>query len=228
MMVERHGSSASSEGAQGSISGRVRTVSRWATTLLALGLLALLGLAARSTSPPVPELPLAVDPQPVAVREPVVAPPSAPEVSFGVPERIMIPSIGVDAPVVRVGVTPEGAMESPEGREDTGWYERGARPGDVGSAVIAGHSGYRTGRAVFDDLEQLKPGDVIYIVDETGTRIEFRVRESRLYAPGDAPREVFVSDGGRHLNLITCTGAWDSSAGTHSQRLVVFSDAVIP
>lgn len=146
--------------------------------------------------------------------------------TFAAPVRLQIPSIGVDAPVVRVGVTPEGVMESPEGRDDTGWYERGPHPGEQGSAVIAGHSGYRTGPAVFDDLEQVEVGDTIAVVDETGTTIEFRVRETRLYSPSDRPAEVFSSDGGRHLNLITCTGAWDSSAGTHSQRLVVFSDAV--
>jgi hypothetical protein len=31
-----------------------------------------------------------------------------------------------------------------------------------------------------------------------------------------------------HLNLITCTGSWDSAAGTHSKRLVVFADATLP
>lgn len=204
---------------------RTRRMSRPARALLALALLAFLGgvvwLASLQSSPPEPE------PAPVAAREPVVEPPIEPQVSFGVPARLLIPNLEIDAPVIRVGVTDDGVMESPEGRDDTGWYERGARPGDVGSAVIAGHSGYRTGRAVFDDLERLQAGDVIYVVDDSGERIEFRVRESRLYAPDEAPTEVFVSDGGRHLNLITCTGAWDSSAGTHTQRLVVFTDAVI-
>jgi sortase A len=94
--------------------------------------------------------------------------------------------------------------------------------------VIAGHSGYRTGPAVFDDLEALQPGDRIYVVDDAGTTIEFTVRESREYGPYERPEEVFASNEGRHLNLITCTGSWDSAAGTHSKRLVVFADATLP
>jgi hypothetical protein len=34
---------------------------------------------------------------------------------------------------------------------------------------------------------------------------------------------VFAPSTGRRLNLITCTGAFDVAAGTHSQRLVVFA-----
>lgn len=167
-------------------------------------------------------------PAPVAVSEkPAEHPTAPPDPVFAPPSRLRIPAIGVDAPVVRVGLTPGGAMASPEGREDTGWYENGPRPGERGSAVIAGHAGYRTGHAVFDDLTEVRVGDVISVVDEDGATIEFRVRETRLYGRADSAPEVFSSEGeGTHLNLVTCTGVWDSGAGTHSQRLVVFSDAV--
>jgi len=202
--------------------GRTRTVSRLARALVALAVLALGTLALIQLN----NRPLPAPPAPVAESERRVEPPVKQTLTFAAPVRLQIPGIGVDAPVVRVGVTPEGAMDSPEGAEDTGWYERGPRPGEQGSAVIAGHSGYRTGPAVFDDLEQVKVGDTIVVVDATGATIEFRVRETRLYSPTDRPAEVFASDEGRHLNLITCTGAWDSSAGTHAQRLVVFSDAI--
>jgi sortase A len=203
---------------------RTRKMSRLARALVALALLALGGFLIWSLLPDEP----AEVPAPVAVSEPTVEEPEpvAPKLSFGVPVLLRIPSIDIEAPVVTVGLTEDGAMASPEGAEDTGWYELGPRPGEQGSAVIAGHSGYRTGPAVFDDLEQVKVGDTIVVVDETGATIEFRVRETRLYSPTDRPAEVFASDEGRHLNLITCTGAWDSSAGTHSQRLVVFSDVV--
>lgn len=167
---------------------------------------------------------IAGEPAPVAVSERRVTPP--PEPTFAPPARLRIPRISVDAPVVAVGVTPEGAMASPERREDTGWFDRGPHPGERGSAVIAGHSGYRSGHAVFDELGQVQIGDPIYVVDKEGATIEFRVRETRYYRPGDSPAEVFSRADGAHLNLVTCTGAWDSSAGTHSQRLVVFADAV--
>jgi sortase A len=205
-------------------SGSPRNVSRLARAILALALLALGGFLLWSL---LTEEPAEV-PTPVAVREPEVAAPSAPVPSFGVPVRLRIPALNVEAAVVTVGLTAEGAMDSPEGAENTGWYELGPRPGEQGSAVIAGHSGYRTGPAVFDDLEALQPGDRIYVVDDAGTTIEFTVRESREYDPYERPEEVFASNEGRHLNLITCTGSWDSAAGTHSKRLVVFADATLP
>lgn len=206
-------------------SGRPRSVSRLARAIFALALLALGGFLLWSLLPDEP----AEAPAPVAVSEPAVEEPepAAPEPSFGVPVLLRIPSINIEAPVVTVGLTEAGDMDSPEGAENTGWYELGPRPGEQGSAVIAGHSGYRTGPAVFDDLGDVKPGDSIYVVDEAGTTIVFTVRESRLYDPDARPEEVFLSDEGRHLNLITCTGPWDSSAGSHSKRLVVFSDAVL-
>jgi hypothetical protein len=126
----------------------------WPGRSLALALLALGGFILWSLLPDDP----AEVPSPVAVREHEVAAPSAPVPSFGVPVRLRIPALNVEAPVVTVGLTEEGAMDSPEGAEDTGWYELGPRPGEQGSAVIAGHSGYRTGPAVFDDLEAVRAG----------------------------------------------------------------------
>ncbi len=51
-----------------------------------------------------------------------------------------------------------------------------------GSSVIAGHYGWKDGKAAaFDDLYKVKPGDDIYIEDDKGGTITFVVRESRLY-----------------------------------------------
>ena len=208
---------------------RTRKMSRLARAAAALAVLALGALAIWYLMPVDSEAPPEEPLAPVAVSERQVEPPELPrpEPTFSVPVGLRIPSIGVDAPVVRVGITDDGVMEAPEGPVDTGWYERGPRPGERGSAVIAGHSGYRTGPAVFDDLGQLEPGDFIYVVDEQGAQIAFTVRESREYRYYESPPEVFSRNDGHHLNLVTCTGAWDASAGTSSKRLVVFADAVL-
>jgi sortase A len=55
--------------------------------------------------------------------------------------RLQIPSIKVDAAIQYVGLTGSGSMEVPQGRADVAWYKFGPRPGDLGSAVIAGHRG---------------------------------------------------------------------------------------
>src|SRR5260221_477146 len=55
--------------------------------------------------------------------------------------RLLIPAIGVNAPIESVGVQPNGAMDTARQSpwSDVGLYTGGPRPGDRGSAVIAGH-----------------------------------------------------------------------------------------
>jgi LPXTG-site transpeptidase (sortase) family protein len=118
-------------------------------------------------------------------------------------------------------------MGTPDGPDTVAWYQRGPRPGEIGSAVVAGHFGtWEDGRgSVFDNLHQLKAGDRVFVQDEAGERISFVVRESRRFDPEADATDVFTSDDGKaHLNLITCEGDWSESAQSYSRRLVVFTD----
>jgi LPXTG-site transpeptidase (sortase) family protein len=145
------------------------------------------------------------------------------------PVRLKIPKINVDAAIEYVGVTSAGAMDVPKGPSDAAWFELGPRPGEAGSAVIAGHEGWKNGiPAVFDDLYKLAKGDKIYVEDEKGETLAFAVRSSRPYGENDDASGVFVSsDGISHLNLITCEGIWNGQKKSYSDRLVVFADKVI-
>jgi LPXTG-site transpeptidase (sortase) family protein len=143
-------------------------------------------------------------------------------------ERLKVPSIGVDAAIERVALTPDGAMDTPDGPQNVGWYSPGPYPGEEGSAVIAGHRGWKDGiPAVFDDLDRLRVGDRIIVVDDEGNEHAFIVRETRVYQKDSPAPEVFVSNEGVHLNLITCVGAWDSALQSSEERLVVFTDLVM-
>lgn len=145
----------------------------------------------------------------------------------GLPVRLKIPKINVDAAVDPMGTTPSGAMEIPSGSKNVGWYKFGPHPGDNGSAVIDGHYGrWKNGEgSVFDDLNNLEKGDILYIDDEKGATTTFVVRESRKYDPNADASDIFESsDGKAHLNLITCEGIWDKASKSYSQRLVVFTD----
>jgi LPXTG-site transpeptidase (sortase) family protein len=148
------------------------------------------------------------------------------QVSFGLPLRLKIPKINVDAAIEYVGLTPDGAMDIPKSPDEVVWFELGQRPGENGSAVIAGHYGWKDGKAAaFDNLDQLRKGDKLYIEDDKGVIISFVVRESRKYDPSADASEVFsLNDGKSHLNLITCEGVWNKDSGSYSQRLVVFTD----
>lgn len=148
------------------------------------------------------------------------------KINFGLPVRLKITGINVDAVVESVGLTSAGLMDVPKNSADVAWYNLGQRPGENGSAVMAGHYGLKNGRApVFDNLYKLLPGDKLYVEDDKGIIISFVVRESRSYDPSADASAVFSSNDGRsHLNLITCEGPWDKTAKSYSKRLVVFTD----
>ncbi|MDP2641878.1 MAG: class F sortase [bacterium] len=141
------------------------------------------------------------------------------------PARLKIPGLGIDVPVEHVGLTPEGTMGVPKGPTNVAWLNLGSRPGEVGSAVIAGHRGWKNNQeAVFDDLHKLRKGDDLYIETVAGRSIHFVVREIRVYDSDSYAPEVFSSSDGAHLNLVTCTGIWDIFKKSSTERLVVFSD----
>ncbi len=144
----------------------------------------------------------------------------------GLPLRLKIPKINLETKIEYVGLTANGEMATPEDIADVGWYQLGTRPGEEGSAVIAGHYGWEDGKASsFDELFTLDPGDKLYVEDDTGVITTFIVRENKRFNPEDSAVTVFTSnDGGAHLNLITCEGDWNRNAKSYSKRLVVFTD----
>ncbi|MEO8105001.1 MAG: class F sortase [Candidatus Saccharibacteria bacterium] len=171
-------------------------------------------------------------PASVQVRQPekVVVPsnqasPAPLEINRGIPVRLQIPSIGVDAPVEYTGVNAAGDMVAPTGTSSVGWYKLGAIPGNVGSAVMDGHVvGPKGEPAVFARLNKLKPGDQIMVVDAKGLAATFVVREVRTYSETEQHDAVFNSTSGTHLNIITCAGEWDSAQRHYLNRFVVFAD----
>ena len=148
---------------------------------------------------------------------------------IGLPNRIQIASIQVDAAIESVAIAPDGSMDVPKSIFNTAWYELGPRPGEVGSAVIDGHvDGPDGGPAVFADLKNLQQGDKISVIDDQGNAIVFQVRELRILNSDADATEIFTSsDGLAHLNLITCIGVWDKQAQSYTQRLIVFADQEI-
>lgn len=153
--------------------------------------------------------------------------PSQEQTSYGLPTRLKIPAINVDAAVEHLGLTSDGSMDVPKKGVNVAWFNLGPQPGENGSAVIAGHYGrWKNGEgSVFDNLNKLRQGDKIYIEDDKGTTLSFVVRESRSYDLNADASDVFYSnDGKSHLNLITCEGVWNAVSKSYSQRLVVFTD----
>jgi sortase (surface protein transpeptidase) len=165
-----------------------------------------------------------------SAKTPVVAVKTKPAVvahqSFrGLPARLVIPAINVNAAVEYTGRTPAGDMAVTNGSVDVGWYKYGPLPGEAGSAVMAGHVvGINGQPGIFINLSRLAPGDLVSVVDAKGQSVSFTVRASQTYNPAQADASVFNSASGTHLNLITCAGDWDAAAHHYLSRLVVFAD----
>lgn len=148
------------------------------------------------------------------------------QANFGLAVRIKIPKINVNSAIEPVSLTLDGAMDTPKSPGNVAWFEFGPLPGETGSAVIAGHYGWKDGKvAVFDNLYKLQKGDKLFMENEKGATITFVVREIRMYNSKADASDIFVSnDGKSHLNLITCNGVWDETEKSYSNRLVVFTD----
>lgn len=144
---------------------------------------------------------------------------------IALPIRLKIPSINVDATIEQVGLTPKGAMDVPKDRNNVAWFDPGTHPGQKGSAVMAGHLDWTDGqKAVFENLDTLKKGDLVVVETDNGKSVSFKVRESHIYDREVDTTDIFSSSDGSHLNLITCVGTWDKSQKSYTKRLVVFTD----
>lgn len=143
----------------------------------------------------------------------------------GTPIEFLIQRLGIVAHIESVGISGDGAMAVPTKAQDVGWYELGTNPGDIGSAVLAGHVNWDDGQdAVFTRLHELVAGDLVQVKNSLGVTKTFIVYDIKTYLVDDDTHQVFSSsDGQRNLNLITCSGVWDTLLETHKSRLVVFT-----
>ncbi|MCL6646519.1 MAG: class F sortase [Dehalococcoidia bacterium] len=144
--------------------------------------------------------------------------------------RLVIPSIGVDAPVTMRTVPSNGVMGNPNGPWDVTWYDfsnfpgLGGYPGGGGNAVFAGHVDYvNVGPAVFYRVASLKPGDVIEVRREDGQAIRYAVESVRGVSPssGDWASILSAEPGRETITLITCGGTFNPATRDYDTRMVV-------
>ena len=147
--------------------------------------------------------------------------------TIGRPLTLRVPRIEMDISLEDVGLTKTGGMDMPTSAERGGWYELGAKPGEQGNAVIAGHLDTIWGTpAAFWRLSELQPGDTVFVDDEEGTEHAFRVKEVRSYPYDASPlEEIFGASTSVQLNLITCDGDWVEAGDQYAKRLVVYTEA---
>ena len=218
---------------------------RWSLTLVAVGLALLLGAPLvwwqaqpAATVGEVPE----VSEAPTADAERVATPVQrrailtssmaadatdgpAPEPAGIEPQRLSLPSLGVDAEVVPVGLEADGGMKVPDDVTQVGWYAPGVEVGAAGTAVLAGHVDSRVqGPGALFDLRRLEPGDPVTVSGD-GEATEWRVTGRTRYAKDELPLdEIFRWDGEPRLVLITCGGDFVAEDSQYRDNVVVYAE----
>jgi sortase A len=167
---------------------------------------------------------------PVEQPTPVAAAPAAPEQqvvsapSAGLPAnlpvrpatRLVIPALGVDAPVVLIGLQ-NGTWAVDQLTQEVGHLQGTASPGDASNVAIAGHVTLaQGGDGPFRSLAQLKQGDdVIVFAGEQPFR--YLVEQVRVVLPDDV--QVTFPTTEPVVTLITCAN-WNQSRHAYDDRII--------
>lgn len=143
-----------------------------------------------------------------------------------VPVGLRIPALGVDTPVMGLGLASDGTVQVPPVTDDdrAGWYRHSPTPGQVGPSVLLGHVTVgRYGDGVFRHLARLHRGERIEARLVNGTAAEFTVTAVRTVAKADFPTEDVYGDvAGPELRLITCGGPRDGEE--YRDNVIVFAE----
>ncbi|MFG2958297.1 class F sortase [Streptomyces sp. NPDC048291] len=126
------------------------------------------------------------------------------------PVRLRIPAIGVDTPLLRLGLAADGTVQVPPvtAHDRAGWYRYSPTPGQTGPSVILGHVTVGAyGDGVFRRLAELRRGEQAVARLENGRSAVFTVDAVRTVAKAAFPtRDVYGDVDRPELRLITCGG----------------------
>ncbi|MFC9845429.1 class F sortase [Streptomyces sp. NPDC060223] len=205
-----------------STAGRLLTGVAWAVLLLGLWLW---GREVTDVRPGT-SAPTTGDMAAVGRPPEVQLPPAQPPLGDAKPQRVDIPAMGVQAPVVARGLDPQGAIDPPPFDQPgvVGWYGAGVTPGAAGTALLVGHVDTETRPAVFYKLSTVRPGETVRVIRDDGTVAEFTVDDVQVLQRDhfDAQQAYGTRQSGRaELRLITCGGTFDATSRTYTANVIV-------
>ena len=183
-------------------------------------------LETSTTTPAAPESDAVTPPYDVApgVELESATPRPRPRPEPGVPVRLVVPSLAVDAPVIPI-TAPGGVLLPPGDPQTLGWWRDGAQPGAAyGGALITGHT-VHTGGGAFDDLETMREGQSVRVRTSRGL-LEYAVSSVTVYRKSTLARDagrIFSQTVPGRLVLITCED-WNGSG--YDSNAVVVADPV--
>jgi len=144
---------------------------------------------------------------------------------YSVPNRVRVPAIRVDAPVMPVGLDAAGWVDAPPPEDPNlaGWFTGGVAPGEKGTAVVVGHVDNKLGPAVFYGLGALKKGNKVEVSRADGKTAVFEIYGIEVFAKKNFPGDrVYASKGSPELRVITCGGGFSKAHG-YDGNVVVFA-----
>ncbi|MBA3450609.1 MAG: class F sortase [Chloroflexia bacterium] len=154
------------------------------------------------------------------------------------PVEMQVESVGLDAPIELGGIV-DGAMQDPTGPWVVAWYDGLGKVGEGNNVVMAGHVDYyntgpngTAGPAVFYDVPNLAPGDVIRLLGENGETIEYAVEWTEEFnvatelTPEVIQNDIVGNTGKESLTLITCGGEFDAATGEYLKRWVLRANQI--
>ncbi|MGJ6962716.1 class F sortase [Streptosporangium sp. G11] len=189
------------------------------------------GLADQRTTLPPRDL-AAVAPANPYFQAPATAPPPlpslppAPAMQPSSPVRLVIPRLGVNAPVRSVGLDRKGTIEVPPVGDPNlvGWYRSGPTPGEAGPAIMLGHKDTRSGSAVFSRLDEIRNGDVIEVHRKDGIIAVYTVGGLEQAEKSVFPTQrVYGQSPTPQLHLITCGGVYDRATGHYTDNVIAYA-----
>ncbi|MEU6372691.1 class F sortase [Streptomyces sp. NPDC046909] len=153
---------------------------------------------------------------------------SAKPLPYSVPERVRIPAIQVDAPVLPVGLDADGWVGAPPPEDPNlaGWFTGAVSPGEKGTAVVVGHVDNKLGPAVFYGLGALKKGNRVEVRRNDGKTAVFEIYGIEVFEKNNFPGDrVYGSKGTPELRVITCGGGFSKQSG-YAGNVVAFARLV--
>ncbi|MGI8574723.1 MAG: class F sortase [Egibacteraceae bacterium] len=151
---------------------------------------------------------------------------SAAEAEAPTPTFVEVPTIGVRAELVELGLNDDGSLEVPKVFSQAGWWTGGHEPGERGAAVIVGHVDSYRGPAVFFRLRDLARGDEIIVHRRGGSTVSYLVDRIEQHDKGAFPTDAVYGETDEiELRLVTCGGDFDRQARSYRDNLIVFATA---
>ncbi|MFE6092492.1 class F sortase [Streptomyces massasporeus] len=147
---------------------------------------------------------------------------------YALPDRVRIPAIQVDAPMIPVGLDADGWVGAPPPEDPNlaGWFTGAVTPGEKGTAVVVGHVDNQQGPAVFYGLGALRKGHRVEVARQDGKTAMFEVYGVEVFEKNNFPGDrVYASKGAPELRVITCGGGFSKQEG-YAGNVVAFARLV--